>query len=50
MTIVLTNVSIVNYSQIHASTLTQNDSLPSEIITRQHDRLLFLPNVRDMQR
>ena len=31
MTVVLTNASIINYSQIHASTLTQSDSLPKKL-------------------
>ncbi|HEJ9486914.1 MULTISPECIES: type VI secretion system tube protein TssD [Proteus] len=39
MTVVLTNASIINYSQIHASTLTQSDSLPSEIITIQYESI-----------
>ncbi len=39
MTVVLTNASIVNYSQIHANTLTQSSSLPSEVITIQYESI-----------
>ena len=39
MTIMLTNASIVNYSQIHANTLTQSDALPSEVITLRYESI-----------
>lgn len=39
MTIMLTNASIINYSQIHANTLTQSDSLPSEVITMRYESI-----------
>jgi len=35
----LTNASIVNYSQIHANTLTQSDALPSEVITLRYESI-----------
>lgn len=40
MTVVLTNASIVNYSQVNASTITQSDSLPSEIITIHYESII----------
>lgn len=39
MTIMLTNASIINYSQIHANTLTQSDTLPSEVITMRYESI-----------
>jgi len=39
MTIKLTKASIINYSQINANTITENETLPSEIITIRYDSI-----------
>ncbi|WP_413483548.1 Hcp family type VI secretion system effector [Morganella psychrotolerans] len=39
MTILLRKVSIINFSQTHANSLTQNDALPSETLTLRYESI-----------
>lgn len=39
MTILLRNVSIINFSQTHANSLMQNDALPTETLTLRYESI-----------